>query len=215
MIKVAIVDDHTIVRRGLIGILQHAPDLEVVGEAPGVRAAKSMVATASPDVVCCDLRLADGDGASLVAWIRDCTSAQPLVLTTYDEPALVHSAIQAGARGYLLKDVEEGILFEAIRRVAHGQRYFATAVSARIAELAEVQVGLSERELEVLRLVARGESNARISLELGIGESTVKTYLARIFHKLGVSTRTQAVVVATERGLLRVAGGASGGAPRR
>jgi len=215
LITVAVVDDHTIVRRGLIGILQHAPDLEVVGEAPSVRAAKSLVVATAPDVVCCDLRLADGDGASLVAWIRDRTSSQPLVLTTYDDPALVRSAIQAGARGYLLKDVEEGILVEAIRRVASGQRYFATAVSMRIAQLADEQVGLSERELEVLRLVARGESNARISVELGIGESTVKTYLARIFHKLGVSTRTQAVVVATERGLLRFAGDSWGGAPSR
>lgn len=210
MIRVAIVDDHTIVRRGLIGILGHAPDLTVVGEAPGVRSAKALVAVQQPDVVCCDLRLADGDGPSLIAWIRDCTRAQPLVLTTYDEPALVHAAIEAGARGYLLKDVEETILFEAIRRVSKGQRYFATAVSARIAQFEEDRASLSEREVEVLQLVAQGASNYQIAVELGIGESTVKTYLARIFHKLEVSTRTQAVVVATERGLLRVAGGAQG-----
>ncbi|WP_298338757.1 response regulator transcription factor [Ferrimicrobium sp.] len=202
MIKVVIVDDHTIVRRGLLGILAKAPDCSIVGEASGVSQAKQVVTATQPDVVCCDLKLQDGDGSSLVAWVRDRTQANALVLTTYDEPALVRSALAAGAKGYLLKDVEESILFDAIRRVARGQTYYATALSMRISRDLHHDALLTQRELEVLRLAASGATNTVIGGALGIGEPTVKTYFSRIFTKLGVSTRTQAVVVAIDRGYL-------------
>jgi DNA-binding NarL/FixJ family response regulator len=202
MIRVVIVDDHTIVRRGLLGILAKAPDFSIVGEAAGIAEAKRVIDLQHPDVVCCDLKLADGDGSSLVAWIRDRTHARALVLTTYDEPALVRSALGAGARGYLLKDVEESLLFDAIRRVASGQTYYATALSKGISRDLDDDLVLTQRELEVLRLAASGMTNTGIGQALGIGEPTVKTHLSRIFAKLGVSTRTQAVVMAIDRGYL-------------
>jgi DNA-binding NarL/FixJ family response regulator len=202
MIKVVIVDDHTIVRRGLLGILAKAPDCKIVGEAAGIAQAKQVITAQLPDVVCCDLKLQDGDGSSLVAWVRDRTEANALVLTTYDEPALVRSALAAGAKGYLLKDVEESILFDAIRRVATGQSYYATAVSSRISHDLLNDALLTQRELEVLTLAASGATNTMIGGMLGISEPTVKTYFARIFGKLGVSTRTQAVVAAIDRGYL-------------
>jgi DNA-binding NarL/FixJ family response regulator len=202
MIKVVIVDDHTIVRRGLLGILAKAPDCKIVGEAAGIAQAKQVITAQLPDVVCCDLKLQDGDGSSLVAWIRDRTEANALVLTTYDEPALVRSALAAGAKGYLLKDVEESILFDAIRRVATGRSYYATALSNRISHDLLNDSLLTQRELEVLTLAASGATNTLIGGMLGIGEPTVKTYFARIFGKLGVSTRTQAVVAAIDRGYL-------------
>ncbi|MCL5973671.1 response regulator transcription factor [Ferrimicrobium sp.] len=202
MIRVVIVDDHTIVRRGLLGILAKAPDLSVVGEAGGIGQAKQVITAQLPDVVCCDLKLQDGDGSSLVAWIRDRTGANALVLTTYDEPALVRSALGAGARGYLLKDVEESLLFDAIRRVASGQTYYATALSTRISYDLAHDALLTQRELEVIKLAAAGATNTGIGQALGIGEPTVKTYFTRIFAKLGVSSRTQAVVAAIDRGYL-------------
>ncbi len=208
MIKVVVVDDHPVVRRGLKQLISRALDLKVVGEAAGIAEARRVIRDTGPDVVCCDLKLSDGDGTRLIAWVRDCTSAVPMVLTTYDQPELVRAALSAGAKGYLLKDAEDSVLFDAVRQVGMGRTAYSTAVSRILGDL-EKQEALSYRELEVLRLAAEGATNSAIARKLGIQEGTVKTYFARIYAKLGVASKTQAVVKAIEGGLIGPKGGFS------
>jgi len=200
MIRVVVVDDHPIVRRGLTASLQRAGDVEVVGEAASVQEAREVVECTGPDVVLCDLRLADGDGVRLVAWLAVRGQGAPLVVTAYEDPFLVNAALAAGARGYVLKDATEPVLHEAVRAVARGATAFVGVAAEGPSQPPEV---LSAREEAVLAGVARGLTNAEVAEELGIGEATVKTHLAHVFAKLGVQNRTQAVLVAIERGMLR------------
>jgi DNA-binding NarL/FixJ family response regulator len=205
MIRVLIVDDHPVVRAGLIGMLDVEPDLEVVGEAGDGEEAVLRVATLTPDVVLMDLRMPRLDGAGATARIVAAFPAcRVLVLTTFDTDADIVRAVEAGATGYLLKDTPRAQLVQAVRAAARGETVLAPPVAARlVSRLREPVVDvLTSREVQVLAAVGRGLSNAEIGRALFIGEATVKTHLLRVFAKLGVDDRTLAVTVAIERGIL-------------
>ena len=208
VIRLLVVDDHPVVRAGMVAVLGEESDFEVVGEAANGAEALGLVPRLRPDVVLMDLRMPVMDGAEATARI----TAEPdaphvLVLTTYDTDADIVRAVEAGARGYLLKDAPTGVLADAIRRAARGETVLAPPVAARLADRlrAPARPELTARELEVLGLVARGLSNADIGRELFIGEATVKTHLIRAFAKLGVTDRTAAVTAAYGSGLHRAA----------
>ena len=207
MIRLLVVDDHPVVRAGMVAVLGEESDFEVVGEAANGAEALGLVPRLRPDVVLMDLRMPVMDGAEATARI----SAEPdppqvLVLTTYDTDADIIRAVEAGARGYLLKDAPTSVLADAIRRAARGETVLSPPVAARLADRlrAPNRPELTARELEVLGLVARGLSNADIGRELFIGEATVKTHLIRAFAKLGVADRTAAVTAAYTSGLLEL-----------
>jgi DNA-binding NarL/FixJ family response regulator len=209
-IKLLIVDDHPVVRDGLRGIFEGDPEFAVVGEASngaeGVRAADRL----RPDVILMDLRMPEGDGASA---IRDLATrgnrARVLVLTTYDTDSDVGRAIEAGATGYLLKDSPRDALVRAVRAAYRGESVLAPSVASRLMSQlrAPASDALSARELEVLSLIAQGETNRGAATRLFISEATVKTHLLHIYEKLGVNDRAAAVAVAYERGLLAPRGG--------
>jgi DNA-binding NarL/FixJ family response regulator len=205
VIRVLVVDDHPVVRSGLVGMLEVEDDLEIVGEAGDGEEALVRVAALAPDVVLMDLRMPRLDGAAATARITaEHPATRVLVLTTYDTDGDIVRAVEAGATGYLLKDTPRVQLIEAVRAAARGETVLAPTVAARLVSRmrAPVVEVLTPREVEVLSLVARGLSNAEIGRELFIGEATVKTHLLRAFAKLGVDDRTRAVTVAMERGIL-------------
>jgi DNA-binding NarL/FixJ family response regulator len=205
MIRVLVVDDHPVVRAGLVGMLAAEDDVEVVGEAGDGDEALARVAVLSPDVVLMDLRMPRTDGAAATARIvATHPSSKVLVLTTYDTDGDIVRAVEAGATGYLLKDTPRAQLVEAVRSAARGETVLAPSVAARLLTRLRTPPAeaLTPREVEVLAGVARGLTNAEIGRELYIGEATVKTHLLRAFAKLGVDDRTRAVTVAMERGLL-------------
>ncbi|MEV6417691.1 response regulator transcription factor [Kribbella sp. NPDC051718] len=207
-VRVLVVDDHPVVRSGLIGMLAVTDDIEVVGEAGDGEEALALVDSTRPDVVLMDLRMPHRDGVSATgAIVSGYPATKVLVLTTYDTDTDILHAVEAGAAGYLLKDTPHAELLDGIRAASRGETVLAPPVAARLmsrlrtpATPAAVQP--SPRELEVLAAVARGLSNAEIGRELFIGEATVKTHLQRLFTKLDVDDRTRAVTVAIERGLL-------------
>lgn len=196
MIRLLIVDDHPVVRRGLRAVFDAEPDLEVVGEAGSGEAALELAALA--DVVLLDLRL--GPGLSGVE-VLERLSPPVLVLTTYDTDGDILAAVEAGAAGYLLKDAPTDELLGAIRAVARGEIVLAPPVAARLVHRMR-SPGLSAREVELVALVALGRSNRQIARELFISEATVKSHLVHIYAKLDVDNRTGAVSAARERGLL-------------
>ncbi len=209
MIRVLVVDDHPVVRAGMVALLGELDDIDVVGEAGNGAEALALVPRLTPDVVLMDLRMPVMDGAEATARLREQPGApQVLVLTTYDTDADIVRAVESGARGYLLKDTPPAVLADAIRRAALGETVLAPPVAARLAERlrAPARVELTPRELEVLRAVARGLSNAEVGRELFIGEATVKTHLLRVFTKLEVTDRTAAVTAAYGLGLIAVPG---------
>jgi DNA-binding NarL/FixJ family response regulator len=205
---VLVVDDHPVVRSGLIGMLAVTDDIEVVGEAGDGEEALALVESTRPDVVLMDLRMPRRDGVSATgAIVSGYPATKVLVLTTYDTDTDILHAVEAGATGYLLKDTPHAELLDGIRAAARGETVLAPPVAARLMSrlrtpAAPAAVQPSPRELEVLAAVARGLSNAEIGRELFIGEATVKTHLQRLFTKLDVDDRTHAVTVAIERGLL-------------
>ncbi|TCP56538.1 LuxR family two component transcriptional regulator [Tamaricihabitans halophyticus] len=204
-IRVLLVDDHPVVRTGLAGMLDAEADIAVVGEADSGAEAIALVAERSPHVVLMDLRMPGVDGAQATRRIlTEHRETKVVVLTTYDTDADILSAVEAGASGYLLKDASRSELAEAVRGAARGETVLAPTVASRLVQRVRVpaKAGLSDRELDVLRLVASGHTNAAIGQELHISEATVKTHLLRIFNKLGVSDRTAAVTTAMARGLL-------------
>jgi DNA-binding NarL/FixJ family response regulator len=215
VIRVVLVDDQPLVRTGVRMILSTEPDLEVVGEAADGAAAISACAELAPDVVLMDVRMPGVDGIEATRAITDVDDPpRVLVLTTFDLDEVVYDALRAGASGFLLKDAPEERLVTAIRVVAEGGSLFAPSVTRRLIEefarrtpapSHDLSV-LTEREQEVLRLVARGLSNAEIAAELVVSENTVKTHVARLLMKLGVRDRVQAVVLAYESGMVRPAG---------
>ncbi len=209
-IRVLVVDDHPVVRGGLVGWLDAQDDLAVVGEAGDGLEALALVAAAEPDVVLMDLRMPRMDGVTATERLAAAHPAvRVLVLTTYDTDADIVRAVAAGATGYLLKDAPLPQLADAVRAAARGETVLAPPVAARLVSRlrAPAAEAPTAREVEVLAGVARGLTNAEIGRELFIGEATVKTHLLRVFAKLGVDDRTRAVMVAVERGLLPRPGG--------
>ncbi|MEV0405507.1 response regulator transcription factor [Actinoallomurus sp. NPDC050550] len=203
MIKVLLVDDHPVVREGLRGMLSAEDDLTVVAEAGGAAEAVAAVRAHEPDVVLMDLRMPGGDGVEATARVLvQRPQTRVVVLTTYDTDADILRAVEAGAAGYLLKDASRHDLAQAVRAAARGETVLAPSVAAKLVSRMRSPVELTRREIDVLRLVARGRTNAEIGKELLISEATVKTHLLRAFGKLGVSDRTAAVTAALERGIL-------------
>jgi DNA-binding NarL/FixJ family response regulator len=204
-ITLLIVDDHPIVRDGLRGIFTGDERFDVVGEAANGAEAITLAAAHHPDVVLMDLRMPQVDGVTAIAELaRRGISARILVLTTYDTDSDVLPAIEAGATGYLLKDAPRDELFRAVEAAARGQAVLSPAVATRLmgqmrAPASEV---LSQRELEVLGLIARGSTNREAAAALFISEATVKTHLLHVYAKLGVNDRAAAVAEAFDRGLL-------------
>ncbi|GAB2685054.1 response regulator [Thalassiella azotivora] len=210
MIRVLVVDDHPVVRSGLVGMLEVEDDVHVVGEAGDGEQALDVLASTAADVVLMDLRMPRLDGTAATARIRaEHPGTAVLVLTTFDTDADILRAVEAGATGYLLKDTPREQLLAGVRSAAEGQSVLSPSVAARLVRrVREPQEQTpTPRELEVLRGVARGLTNAEIGRELFIGEATVKTHLLRLFGKLGVDDRTHAVTVAMQRGLLPHPGG--------
>lgn len=206
MIRVLVVDDHPVVRHGLVAMLRYAPEIEVVGEAPDGVEALRLIAETRPDVVLLDLRMPQLSGVEVMRQAR-AAGAQTrfLVLTTYDTDEYIGPALAAGAQGYLLKDTPPEELLRAIGSLMHGRAALEAGVAARL--LARVATPaadeLSARELEVLQLLVRGDSNKAIAAQLDLSEHTIKTHLSRIFEKLGVRSRTEAATLALQRGLVR------------
>ena len=204
-LRILVVDDHPIVRSGITSVLATQPDFDVVGEAGNGDEAVDAAARLAPDVVLMDLRMPIRGGVDASAAILAARAATRIVvLTTYVSDGEVLRAIEAGAMGYLLKDVRHEELFRALRAVARGERYLAAAVTQRLVARWQqpARSTLTERELDVLRCVSRGSGNKQIATALGIAEPTVKAHLVRIFEKLGVENRTAAARVAREQGLI-------------
>jgi len=201
---VLVVDDHALVRTGVAKIINHEPDLDVVAEAANGLEAVAAFERYRPDVTLLDLRMPLMEGAEVVRQIRDRDpQAKVIVLTTYDTDDDISRALKAGAKAYVLKDISADDLIACIHDVLAGKTYLAPAAAAKLAEgLTHIQ--LTPRELSTLRLMADGKSNKEIANALGISERTVKTHLGHLFEKLGVTSRTEAVKVATRRGLVRM-----------
>jgi DNA-binding NarL/FixJ family response regulator len=204
MITVLLVDDHPVVRAGIRAMLDAEDDISVVGEAGSGAEALAVVRAVAPAVVLMDLRMPGMDGVTATREILDVSpTTRVVVLTTYETDGDILRAIELGAAGYLLKDIPRVDLVTAVRTAAHGETVLAPSVAGRLFQrVRRPQVTLSPREVEVLRLVSRGMSNAEVSRSLHISEATVKTHLLRSFAKLGVSDRTAAVTTAMENGLL-------------
>lgn len=206
MITVLLVDDHPVVRSGLRALLAGEPTLDVVGAAATAEEALTLVATLDPDVVLSDLRLGDGiDGVTLTETLRR-GGERPavLILTTYDNDSDIVRAVMAGAAGYLLKDAEPEVIVQGIHDAAGGRLVLSPELEQRVADRMTHGVPqLSDRELDVLRLVADGLANKEIARTLFISEATVKTHLVHIFGKLHTDSRTSAVAAARTHGLIQ------------
>jgi two-component system NarL family response regulator len=201
-IRVLIVDDHSIMRQGLATIINRDPEMTVIAQAEDGQQAIALFSEHQPDITLMDLRMPQMGGVEAITAI--CTQFKPariIVLTTYDGDEDIYRGLQAGAKGYLLKDAKANELLNAIRMVNRGQQYIPPEVGAKLVQRMS-NPELSERELEVLRLMAQGMSNSDIATALTIGESTVKSHVNRILSKLGVSDRTQAVIIAVKRGIV-------------
>lgn len=209
-IRIVLVDDHSIMRQGLRAVLEREDDLRIVGEAGSAPEAFAAVATGRPQVVLLDLKLASGPQTDGLEVCRKLCADHPgigvLVLTTFAEDRLVVESVQAGARGYVVKDVDTTELVRAIRAVSRGESAFdARSASAMVRSLSggmPDRERLTDRELDVLRLLARGLSNRAIGAELFISETTVKFHVGNLMRKLMVSRRAEAVYAATKLGLL-------------
>jgi DNA-binding NarL/FixJ family response regulator len=210
--KILIADDHPVVREGLVTMLSRENDIEVVGEAQNGKVAIEKARELKPDIVLMDLRMPEVDGIEAIRRIKsENPQVKFIVLTTYDNDEYIFKGIEAGARAYLLKDAPRAELFKAIRAVSRGESLIEPAIAGKVldrfAELSrqtQSPEALSERELEVLTLIAKGTSNKLIATNLNIGESTVKTHIQSIFHKLNVSDRTEAVTEAIKKGIVRL-----------
>lgn len=204
LIHVLIVDDHVMVAQGLTTLLESQADIRVIGRASNGREAIDLFRQHQPDIVLMDLRMPEMGGVE--ATIAICTEfkqARIIVLTTYDGDEDIYRGLRAGAKGYVLKDAEAQELLSAIRAVHAGQQYIPPAVGAKLAERMSIQE-LSDRELEVLKLMSRGKNNSEISTALSISESTVKFHTKNIMSKLGASDRAQAIVTALKRGVINL-----------
>ncbi|MFD6889982.1 response regulator [Streptomyces sp. NPDC059957] len=210
MIRILLADDHPVVREGLRGMLAAEPDLEVVAEASNGPQAEALAARLVPegglDLILMDLRMPGGDGVESIARITAARlPVRVVVLTTYEEDRDILRAVEAGAAGYLLKDMARAELAAAVRAAVRGETVLAPTVAGRLVDQLRTRPSvprLSDREVAVLRLVAEGATNAEIGRRLFVAESTVKTHMLRIFGKLEVADRTAAVTTAMRHGLL-------------
>jgi DNA-binding NarL/FixJ family response regulator len=206
-IRVLIVDDHEMVREGLMAMLQPERDIDVVGQTGYGEAVSDLVENTRPDVVLLDARLPDISGVEVC---RRLSVSHPgvavVILTTYTDPDLVQECIQAGARGYVVKDVERFSLKESIRAVYRGQSVLAPQVAGHVIDRARTrkagspQTALSASQVAILRLISRGHSNREIAAEVHLSENTVKTHVQEIFRKLGVRNRVEAAILAGKSG---------------
>jgi len=217
--SVLLADDQALVRTGFRMVLENAADMDVVGEAEDGAQAVSLTRQLRPEVVLMDIRMPDVDGVEATRQIRaSASSARVLILTTFDLDEYVYAALRAGASGFLLKDIVAADLLSAIRVVARGEAVVAPSATRRLLEryvgaepdqarTSAVELGrLTEREREVLGLIARGLSNTEIAVGLFLSEGTVKTHVSRVLAKLGLRDRVQAVVYAYEMGIIRAGG---------
>ncbi len=203
-VRVLVVDDHPVVRTGLIAMLAAEPDIEVVGEGGSGSEAIRLAGQLAPDVVLMDLRMPGMDGVAATKAIVAGGGPRVVVVTTYDTDSDILRAVEAGATGYLLKDTPRQQMADAVRAAARGETVLAPPVAARL--MTRMRAGpadlLTARELEVLELVGAGLTNAEVGRRLYISEATVKTHLLRVFVKLGVDDRTAAVTTAMARGII-------------
>lgn len=203
-IKIMVVDDHTVVRQGLVALLNTMADLRVIGEAADGQQAVALHRQLKPDITLMDLRLPKLGGADAIAQIRrETAAARIIVLTTFDGDEDIFRALQAGAKGYLLKGMNIDELTAAIRAVHAGKSRIPAPVAEKLAE----RMGgpaLTTRETEVLQRIVAGRSNKEISSDLCISEATVKTHINSLLSKLGVSDRTQAATTALQRGIVHL-----------
>jgi two-component system NarL family response regulator len=203
-IRLLVVDDHFVVRIGLASALNLEPDMEVVAEAKDGREALALYDKHAPDVVVMDYQLPHLNGAEATTAIRaKHPGAKIIILSVYKGEEDVHRAVQAGASGYLPKSSEPQELLEAIRVIHKGRRYFPKAINAALAARA-ARTELSDREKDVLEALVRGRSNKEIASALGISENTVKVHTTRVFEKLGVADRLEAVTAAIQRGIVHL-----------
>lgn len=211
VLTVLIVDDHPLFRKGMRALLESMPDIEVIGEAISGKEAVEMATAHQPDVVLMDLQMPKGSG---LAAIREIGKTSPniriLVVTLFEDDESVFAALRAGARGYILKDADEEEMMRAIRAVGEGEAIFSPAIATRLMDYfaasrslipQEVFPELTEREREILTLIARGMTNANIAAELTISLKTVRNHVSNIYSKLQVADRTQAAIRAREAGL--------------
>ena len=203
-IRILVVEDHNVVRQGLIALLKTIPDMQVIAEASDGPAAVELYRRHKPDITIMDLRLPKMSGVDAITEIRLINpAARVIVLTTFDGDEDIYRALQAGARGYLLKDMFGEELMEAIRTVHAGRTRIPASVAQRLAE----RMGgpnLTPRESEVLELIVAGRSNKEIGSDLSISEATVKSHINSILSKLGVTDRTQAATTALQRGIVHL-----------
>ena len=211
-IRILIVDDHPVVREGIGSMLKKEADFKMVGEASNGLEAIEKARELLPDVVLMDLRMPEMDGVEAISRIKaEKPEVKFIILTTYSDDEYIFKGIAAGARAYLLKDAPRDELFKAIRMVSRGESLIQPVVASRVLDkLAELSRKtpaadtLSDREIEVLRLMAGGQSNKDIADHLSITQSTVKTHITSIFQKLNVTTRTEAVTNALKKGIIQL-----------
>lgn len=204
VIRVLSVDDHPLVRKGLAAILNNEPDMELVAEAENGKSAIELFRKLQPDVTLMDLRMPEVDGLTAIRTIiKEFPEARIIALTSYDGDQDIFNALQAGVRGYLLKEMVHTEVLQSIRQVHAGKRLMITDTAARTHE-AVLQSALTPREIEVLKLISQGLSNKEIAHELGTAVGTAKIHVQNIIEKLGASDRTQAVTIAVQRGIVHL-----------
>ncbi|MEY4246202.1 MAG: hypothetical protein RLZZ245_3787 [Verrucomicrobiota bacterium] len=203
-IRILLADDHPSLRAGLATILNAEPGFSVVAEAGSGSETIRKAASSSPDVLVVDIRMPDGDGIQTIKELMKINpKVKTLILTTYDNEEDVFNGLEAGARGYILKDTTREEIIEAVRKVHAGERFLPSAIAARLADRI-IRPSLTPRELDVLRLVSRGRSNKEMAAAMFISDETVKSHMKSLFQKLGVHDRAEAVGIALQRGLLRI-----------
>ena len=203
-IRIMVVEDHNVVRQGLIALMRTVAEFEVIAETDSGEQAVELFRKHRPDIVLMDLRLRTGSGVSAIQAIRKISAdARVVVLTTYDGDEDIYKALQSGAQGYLLKGASSEELIQAVIRVHGGERFVPPSIADRLAGRVGAE-RLTERELEVLRNIVRGQSNKEIAQHMHISEATVKTHINNLLSKLMVSDRTQAAITALQRGIVHL-----------
>jgi DNA-binding NarL/FixJ family response regulator len=203
-IRLLIADDHVLIREGLAATIGRQRDMLVVSQAANGREAVELWKKCRPDIALVDLRMPEGNGVAVIREIRDFDpSARIIIQTTYDTDEEIYQAIRGGAKGYLLKDAPLEDLFDSIRKVHAGETCIPPALGAKLASRMSGEA-LTGREIDVLKLLARGRSNKEIGTDLFISETTVKTHVRSIFSKLNVESRTEAIASANKRGLIQL-----------